>query len=332
VRGPSSTLPRGYDRLNVYTRIIVDEARRRGIAVEIVDAGRGALLLSHGDRSVRTLESLSDLTSAVAFRICDDKRYTREVLERAGIAVAPGRSATFDQADLDFLDEHRDVVVKPVRGEQGWGISVGVTSAEELDRARTAAARWCPDVLIERRCQGEDLRVVVIADEVVAASVRRPAQVVGDGSHTIAELVEEVSRAREAATGGASTIPLDDTTRRVVASAGYRMEDVLAEGVTLPVRRTANLHTGGTIHDVTDGLHPELAAAAVGVARAIGIPVVGVDLVVHDAASPDHVVIEANEQPGLANHEPRPTASRFIDLLFPATRHVVGLAPLGPRG
>ena len=206
-----------------------------------------------------------------------------------------------------------------VRGEQGRGVTVGVTGAEELDRARTAASRWCPDVLLERRCPGEDLRVVVIADEVVAASVRRPAQVVGTGSHTIAELVEEESRAREAATGGASTIPLNDTTRDVVASAGYCLDDVLEEGVTLPVRRTANLHTGGTIHDITDDLHPALAAAAVEVARVIGIPVVGVDLVVPGVDSPDHVVIEANEQPGLANHEPRPTAARFVDLLFPET-------------
>ncbi|MEA2504769.1 MAG: hypothetical protein QOG36_1812 [Actinomycetota bacterium] len=312
-------LPHGYDRLNAYTRIIVDEAGRRGIAVEIFDAARGGLVLTNAGRSVRTLESLSDLTSAVAFRICDDKGYTREVLERAGIAVPPGRCATFDQADLDFLAEQGDVVVKPVRGEQGWGVTVGVTNADELNRARTAAARWCPDVLLERRCPGEDLRVVVIADEVVAASVRRPAQVVGDGSHTIAELVEEESRAREASTGGASTIPLDDTTRNVVASAGHGLDDVLGEGVTLPVRRTANLHTGGTIHDVTDELHPALGDAAVAVARAIGIPVVGVDLVIDGVESPGHVVIEANEQPGLANHEPRPTAARFVDLLFPAT-------------
>ncbi|MEA2502031.1 MAG: hypothetical protein QOH66_16 [Actinomycetota bacterium] len=312
-------LPHGYDRLNAYARIIVDEAGRRGIAVEIFDAGRGGLVLTNAGRSVRTLESLSDLTSAVAFRICDDKGYTREVLERAGIAVPPGRCATFDQADLDFLAEQGDVVVKPVRGEQGWGVTVGVTNADELDRARTAAARWCPDVLLERRCPGEDLRVVVIADEVVAASVRRPARVVGDGSHTIAELVEEESRARQASTGGASTIPLDDTTRNVVASAGFQLDDVLGEGVTLPVRRTANLHTGGTIHDVTDELHPALGDAAVAVARAIGIPVVGVDLVIDGVDSPGHVVIEANEQPGLANHEPRPTAARFVDLLFPAT-------------
>jgi len=319
VRGAGGTLPRGYADLNVYTRIIVDEARVRGIAVDIFDPARGGLALTHGGRTVRTLESLSELTSAVAFRICDDKGQTREVLERAGIAVPPGRLATFDDADLDFLAEHRDVVVKPVRGEQGWGVTVGVTSPGELDRARTEASRWCPDVLLERRCPGDDVRVVVIADEVVAASVRRPAQVVGTGSHTIAELVEEESRAREAATGGASTIPLDQMTRDVVASAGYCLDDVLENGVTLAVRRTANLHTGGTIHDITDDLHPALAATAVEVAQVIGIPVVGVDLVVHGFDSPDHVVIEANEQPGLANHEPRPTAARFVDLLFPET-------------
>jgi D-alanine-D-alanine ligase-like ATP-grasp enzyme len=85
------------------------------------------------------------------------------------------------------------------------------------------------------------------------------------------------------------------------------------------VRRTANLHTGGTIHDVTDRLHPALAVAAVAVAWAIDIPVIGVDLVVEAADRPDFVVIEANEQPGLANHEPQPTAERFVDLLFPET-------------
>ena len=85
------------------------------------------------------------------------------------------------------------------------------------------------------------------------------------------------------------------------------------------MRRTANVHTGGTITDVTDDLHPALAAAAIAAARAIGIPVVGMDLMVSSVDGPDHVFIEANEQPGLANHEPRPTVERFIDLLLPET-------------
>ncbi|MDQ1499366.1 MAG: hypothetical protein QOI86_2706 [Actinomycetota bacterium] len=268
---------------------------------------------------MRTFESLSELTTAVAFRICDDKRLTREVLERAGIPVPPGRTATFDEADEAFLAGHGELVVKPVQGEGGAGVTVGVTTADELDEARRAAQPAGAAVLLEAHCPGEDLRVVVIAGEVVAASVRRPAEVVGDGRRTVEELIRARSEERQAATGGASRIPLDDTTRRVVSQAGHSLDDVLDDGVTLRVRRTANLHTGGTIHDVTHGLHPALAVAAVAVAWAIDIPVIGVDLVVEGADRPDFVVIEANEQPGLANHEPQPTAERFVDLLFPET-------------
>jgi D-alanine-D-alanine ligase-like ATP-grasp enzyme len=102
-----------------------------------------------------------------------------------------------------------------------------------------------------------------------------------------------------------------------VAKAGYGMNDVPPEGASFPVRKAANLHTGGTIHDVTERVHPALAEAAIRVARAIDIPVVGVDFIVRDPAGPDYAFIEANERPGLANHEPQPTAERFIDLLFP---------------
>jgi D-alanine-D-alanine ligase-like ATP-grasp enzyme len=150
--------------------------------------------------------------------------------------------------------------------------------------------------------------------------VRRPATVVGTGRHTVRDLVEAQSRRRAAATGGESTIPLDDETVRTVAGAGRTLDDVLPEGDRLAVRRTANLHTGGTIHDVTAELHPELAAVAVAASRAIGIPVTGLDMIVTSADGPDGVFIEANERPGLANHEPQPTAARFVDLLFPTTR------------
>jgi len=272
---------------------------------------------------VRTFESLSELTSAVAFRICDDKRLTRDVLSAAGLPVAPGRAATFDDGDVAFLARHGELVVKPARGEGGAGVGVGITTPEELSAACEAAREYCPDVVLERCFPGEDVRVVVIAGEVVAAAVRRPATVVGDGHRTVADLIRGRSEDRAAATDGASTIPLDDETRRVVERAGRSLDDVLPDGESLRVRRTANLHTGGTIHDVTAELHPSLAEGALAVARAIGIPVVGVDLVVEGIDRPGFVVIEANEQPGLANHEPQPTAERFIDLLFPET--AVGL-------
>jgi GNAT-family acetyltransferase (TIGR03103 family) len=274
-------------------------------------------VLTLDDHRVTTVESLSELTSPEAFERCDDKRATRDVLEAAGLAVAPGRVATFDDADDEFLARWADIVVKPSRGEQGWGITVGVTSPEQLAAARAEAQRIHPEVLLERRCPGDDLRVIVIGREVVAAAVRRPATVVGDGVATIGELTVALSERRSAETAGAAQIPLDETTRLVVADAGYTFDSVLAGGVELQVRRTANVHTGGTIDDITDVLHPVVAAAACAAADAIDIPVVGIDFMVPAVDGPDYVIIEANEQPGLANHEPRPTAARFIDLLFP---------------
>jgi GNAT-family acetyltransferase (TIGR03103 family) len=316
-----SALPaQGLDDLNPYARLVADEALRRGISVRVVDAQSGLMTLTHGGRTVTTRESLSELTNAVAMSRCDDKRLTRRLLADAGLSVPDGRVATHDHADEAFLDRVGEVVVKPARGEQGNGITVGVRTAAELLAAVALAERYCPDVLIEDCVRGRDLRIVVIDHEVVAAAVREPATVVGTGTHTIRELIAATSRRRAAATGGEAMIPLDEVTTKSVTDAGHALDDVLADGVELAVRRTANLHTGGTIHDVTQRLHPALADAAVRASRVLDIPVVGLDLLVPDVEGPDHVFIEANERPGLANHEPQPTAERFIDLLFPSTR------------
>ncbi|MBT8224572.1 MAG: N-acetylglutaminylglutamine synthetase [Dactylosporangium sp.] len=313
------SLPEGYDRLNPYARIVADEAMRRGIRVEVTDPGWGELRLTNGGRTVVTRESLSELTSAVAMSRCDDKRVTRRVLVEAGLNVPQGRSATRDRDDLAFLHKMGQVVVKPARGEQGKGITIGVNDPVALRTAVGLAERYCPDVLIEEMRGGEDLRVIVIDHEVVAAAIRRPASVIGDGVHDITGLIERQSRRRAAATGGESRIPLDDVTREVVRDAGHTMGEVLTEGEVLAVRRTANLHTGGTIHDVTEQLHPELTSVCVTASKALSIPVTGLDLLVDAPEQPDHVFIEANERPGLANHEPQPTTERFIDLLFPGT-------------
>jgi GNAT-family acetyltransferase (TIGR03103 family) len=306
--------------LNPYARIIADEARRRGITVEVLDSEWGEMRLVHGGRRVVTRESLSELTTAVAMSRCDDKRITRRIVQDAGLRVPLGRAATSDSADAAFLEQVGQVVVKPARGEQGRGISVGVTDADALAKAVELARTFCPDVLIEECVEGDDLRIVVIGHDVVAAAIRRPATVIGTGRHTVRELIKAHSRRRETATAGESTVPLDETTIETVRAAGHELDDVLPDGMELRVRRTANLHTGGTIHDVTAELHPALAEAAVTASKALDIPVTGIDLIVPDVSGPDYVFIEANERPGLANHEPQPTAERFVDLLFPATR------------
>jgi GNAT-family acetyltransferase (TIGR03103 family) len=219
-----------------------------------------------------------------------------------------------------MLKKHGSLVVKPARGEQGRGVAVDLRTMDEVRLAIANASEKSSRVLVESYHPGEDLRIIVIGFEMVAAAIRRPASVVGDGRHTVRELIERQSRRRSAATGGESSIPLDPETERCVKNAGYTLDDVPDEGVCFAVRKAANLHTGGTIHDVTEDVNPELAEAAVTIARAIDIPVVGVDLIVPDVKSADYVFIEANERPGLANHEPQPTAERFIDLLFPLSR------------
>ncbi len=311
--------PENYDQLNPYAKIVADEAMRRGIRVEVTDAQWGELRLTEGARVIHTRESLSELTSALAMARCDDKRVTRRVLSDAGLRIPRGITAGEEAAEAEFLDEVGTVVVKPARGEQGRGITVGVREHAALRRAVSEARAHCPDVLIEEMVAGEDIRVLVIDHKVVAAAVRRPASVLGDGEHTVAQLIERQSRRRAAATGGESQIPLDSVTADTVAEAGWSMDDVLPQGRELTVRGTANLHTGGTIHDVTADLHPHLAEACVTASLALSIPVTGIDLLAPAPDQPGYVIIEANERPGLANHEPQPTTERFMDLLFPTT-------------
>jgi GNAT-family acetyltransferase (TIGR03103 family) len=306
--------------LNVYAGILVREARRRGISVDVLDAEYGYFRLGLGGRSITCRESLSELTSAVAMSRCDDKRLTLRVLAAAGLSVPAQIEAQDAQTVADFLQQHARVVVKPVRGEQGQGVKVDLTELDEVQAAIEAARHFCEQVIVEQMVAGSDLRIVVIDHQVVAAASRRPASVVGDGSSTLRILIEKQSRRRQMATAGESRIPMDDETLRCLKGQGYTLDSVPAAGTTVLVRKTANLHTGGTIHDMTPVLHPVLREAAERASRVLEIPVVGFDFIVQSPDRPEYVIIEANERPGLANHEPQPTAERFIDMLFPQTR------------
>lgn len=304
---------------NPYAKIIIDEALRRGIEVDPIDPARGYFRLTLGGRSVVCRESLTDQTSAIAMSRCDDKQLTRDILAEQGLSVPEQTLIGDDASNEAFLEKHQRIVVKPARGEQGRGISVDIRTVAAMNEAIVEARKECETVLLEAYCSGKDLRIIVIHQEVVAAAIRKPAEINGTGEHTIQALIERLSRRRKAATGGESQIPLDNETRRCVEEAGYTMETVLEADKRLKVRKTANLHTGGTIHDVTDRLSPTLRDAAISAARAIEIPVVGLDFLVPDVAGDQYVIIEANERAGLANHEPAPTARKFIDFLFPQT-------------
>lgn len=310
------------DALNPYAKIIVDEARRRGIGVAMIDAEAGFFELTFGGRRIRCREALSDLTSGVSVSICDDKRVTRRVVSEKGVRVAARCEEDTPEARAAFLTEHGAVVVKPARGEMGTGVSVDLRTPEEVEAAVDFARTVSSDVLVEEFMAGEDLRLVVIDYKVVATALRRPPRVTGDGSRTARELIEVQSRRREAATGGESKIPFDAETERCLMAAGYDFDSVIPDREEVVVRKTANLHTGGMIVDATAITHPVLIRAAIDCARAIQIPVTGIDLIVKDVRQPDYIFIEANERPGLANHEPQPTAQKFVNLLFPHSQGV----------
>ena len=307
------------DKLNVYAQILVDEARRRGIRVDIIDADAGLFELTLGGRRIACRESLTELTSAVALSRCDDKVLTRNLVTQVGIKM-PAQTIVEDEDILDeFLERHGSIVVKPARGEQGRAVSVDIRTRKAARSAYRAARAVGERVVAEALVDGDDLRVIVIDGEVVAAAIRRPPCITGDGKSRIRDLIRRQSRRREAATSGESTIPCDAETERCVASEGYDMDTMLPLGKGIVVRKTANLHTGGTIHDVTDDIHPIVREAAITAADALAVPVTGIDFIVPDVSGPEYWMIEANERPGLANHEPQPTAERFVDFLFPET-------------
>jgi GNAT-family acetyltransferase (TIGR03103 family) len=304
---------------NPYAEIILNEALRRGIRVSEADPERGLFTLSLGGRSVACWESLTELTSAIAAHRCADKSLTRQIWAEAGLRVPEQLVYESPEQAESFLAEHGEIVVKPAVGEQGLGVAVGLRDAGETHEAIAQARALSAEVLLESCHPGQDLRVIVIQQEVVAASVRRPAAIQGDGRKTARQLIQRLSRRRSRMTGGESSIPLDAETERCLTAAGYTLDAVLPADAVVEVRRAANVHTGGTIQDVTDQLHPALVEAALRAAEALAIPVTGLDFLVPDPGSADYVLIEANERPGLANHEPQPTAQKFMDFLFPSS-------------
>ncbi|MBL4805080.1 MAG: N-acetylglutaminylglutamine synthetase [Alphaproteobacteria bacterium] len=303
--------------LNPYSMIIINEARRRGIRVDILDPVDNYFKLSTGGRNVTCRESLSAMTSSIAMSRCSDKRTTVRLLRHAGLNVPAQQVAATPYKNMEFLKKHKTIVVKPADRDYGLGLSLNVSTDNELVNALDKAYKVSHKVVLQEMIEGEHLRIVIIDYEVAAAAIRKPPIIVGDGEHTILDLIKKQSRRREQATQGESRIIIDEELRHTINGAGYSLDDILKKGVELQVRQWASLHQGGTLHDVTDILHPELAAAAREAARTLHIPVVGLDFIVNSAEEPQYVIIQANERPGLANHEPQPTAEKFIDFLFP---------------
>ena len=306
--------------MNIYAGILIDEARRRGIKVEEIDCRFNLYALSYGGKKVCCRESLTEQTSAYTMTICSNKWLTLKFLRESGLRVPRQELYENESKALSFLKRLGSaLVVKPLNGEQGRGITVGVNNKKQLKQAVNEASSYDSDILLEEYVEGRDLRVIVIDYHFVAAIERVPATVIGDGSTTLAGLIKKRNEDLQQTTAGESQIPLNQAAEELLREQGYLPEDVPPADRKIQVCRLANFHSGGTIEDVTPLVSVKLQELAEKAARVLNIPVVGLDFLIKDLNGENYVIIEANERPGLANHEPQPTAERFIDYLFPET-------------
>ncbi len=314
------------------TRSIVEAARRRDIPFRrltegsLVQFGQGAL-------QRRVIAAETDRTGAVAQEVAQDKELTRELLGAIGVPVPIGRPVLdVDDAVLAAQEIGGPVVVKPQFGNQGRGVATNLCSPEQVRAAYAAAVEHSStaSVIVEKFAPGGDYRVLVIGGKVIAAARREPAHVKGDGLHSIRQLVDQINRDPRRGDDHAtslSKIPLDPVSLGVLESQGFTPDSVPPAGETVLIRRNANLSTGGTAEDVTDLVHPEVAARCIEAARMIGLDIAGVDVVVEDISRPMEeqggVVVEVNAAPGLRMHlEPssgqgRPVGDAILDLVYP---------------
>ncbi len=338
-------------RLGVSTAALAEAARRRDIPVRRVGS-LSMLRLGYGCHRQLMWAALTGQTSAVGVDAACDKILAKQLLAGAGVPVPEGTVArTAADAAGAFGRLGPAVVVKPRNGNHGGGVSIGVSSAAEAAEAYRRASGNGPEVIVERYVAGIDYRVLVVDGRVVAAAQLRPAAVTGDGVHDIGALVGIANASPRRGDGHArplTRIVLDSQVLGHLAAQGLHPGSVPDPGTVVTLRRNANLSTGGTSTDVTDLVHPEVAAMCCRAAAAVGLDVCGIDVRLADIAAPvlsgsdgpGGAVIELNAAPGLRMHlapsagRPRDVAGAIIDRLYPpgAAARVPVVAVTGTNG
>ncbi|GKS75365.1 cyanophycin synthetase [Acidovorax sp. SUPP950] len=316
------------ERLGPSTGSIVEAAAARGIPWRRLTSG-SLVQFGWGSKQRRIQAAEVDSTSAVAESIAQDKDLTKRLLHAAGVPVPLGRPVeSVDDAWKAAQEVGLPVVVKPQDGNQGKGVTVNITERSQLDEAFRAAAEY-GTVMVERFLPGHDFRLLVVGDQLVAAARREPPQVLGDGERTVRELVHLVNLDPRRGEGHATSltkIRLDDIAVARLAMQGLTPDAVPAKGQRVILRNNANLSTGGTATDVTDDVHPEVAARAIAAAQMVGLHICGVDMVAENVLQPLEVqgggFVEVNAAPGLRMHlapsygKPRNVGQAMVDKLF----------------
>jgi len=317
------------ERLGPSTGAIVQAAAARDIPWRRLTSG-SLIQFGWGSRQRRIQAAEIDSTSAIAEAIAQDKDLTKHLLAAAGVPVPVGR--VVDDVEDGWraaLEIGLPVVTKPYDGNQGKGVTVNVASREHFDIVFAVAKEFSERVLVEKFITGHDFRLLVVGDRLVAAARRDPPHVIGDGEHTVRELVDIINTDPRRGEGHATSltkIRIDGIAHARLAIQGWTADSVLPKGARAVLRNNANLSTGGTATDVTDDVHPEVAARAVAAARMVGLDICGVDAVCENVSRPLEAqgggIVEANAAPGLRMHldpsygKGRDVGAAILDTLF----------------
>ena len=316
-------------RLGPSTGSVVNAALARNIPYSRMTDG-SMVRFGWGSKQRRIQAAEIDATSAIAEAIAQDKELSKRLLHAAGVPVPRGRAVRdADDAWAAAQDIGLPVVVKPLDGNQGKGVTVNILSEAQLRAAYAVAIEFRDTVLVERYMPGNDFRLLVVGDKLVAAARRDPPKVVGDGVHTVAQLVDMVNADPRRGDGHATSltkIRFDDIARSCLRSQGFEADAIPDKGQRVNLRNNANLSTGGSATDVTDDVHPDVAARAVTAAHMVGLHICGVDLVCDSILRPIEEqgggVVEVNAAPGLRMHlspsfgKGRPVGEAIMSSLF----------------
>jgi len=302
---------------SVYTTTITKAAQKRGIKVAVLDHVLPVFALHLGNTSVRCYNGLTDRTDAASFHLAQDKGAANRFLRENGFHV-PDQECYGDFARaLSFMEQHEQIVVKPVSQWGGRGVSTHVSSRSELTTAIVFAKRYSDEILLEECVHGADWRLIYVNYQFVTAILRTPAAIIGNGADSIRTLIQEKNAAARKI-DPSNRIPLDKETLRAIKAIGLSYDAVPESGKRVVVRRTSNYHTGGSVDIIGRSVGNELIAMGEAIARLVKIPVLGVDVLAHENGH--HHIIELSPDLAISPPEGHIVVEKFLDFLFPETK------------
>ncbi len=318
-------------RLGPSTGSIVEEAIARDIPWIRLN-NQSLVQLGYGKNQVRFRATMTEKTSCIAVDIASNKEETKRLLQEQAIPVAKGITiSSTEGVDEAIRRVGFPLVFKPLDGNHGRGISINIKNREDAVEAYEFAARISRKVIVERYVTGYDFRVLVIDNKMVAAALRDPAHVKGDGTSTVQQLIDIENTDPRRGYGHENVLTLitvDRDTLDLLEKKGYTLDTVPAAGEKVFVKSTANLSTGGTSVDVTDHVHPQNIFICERISKIIGLDICGIDIMAENLTEPltetGGVVLEVNAAPGFRMHIapseglPRNVAGHVIDMLYPA--------------